>query len=424
MDGILGYFLDSYRQYGPVFRMPPDQKGTLVLAGPEANLLLAHYGSQYFTSEQVFGEFGRELGADNFIVAVDGPPHRNLRNTMRPAFSPAAIARYIPVMLGVVHKAAMRWQKGDQLEMVETFRRLVADQTTLAMTGQTTGSSYEYVSYFLQTVLETLVSRTAPRSALSTFDYAVAKAKVFQRIRKIVADHRQNGSRAVSDFIDLLLAGCDQDGNPMAENDVIAAALVPFFAGLDTVASTCGNMFYALLNRSDLMNRIISEVEEAFSRDDPTTESLKELKCLYGSVMETLRLYPVAPSATRYVVQTFYFEGHTIHAGQVILIATPLTNFLSEFFPDPFKFDPARFFEPRNEHTKPGAFAPFLKGPHQCLGAALAEVEVMLCVGALLYSASFELLLPTETGTRVDGPIPQHNGAYHVRITGVRGNGV
>src|SRR5262249_5919131 len=118
--------------------------------------------------------------------------------------------------------------------------------------------------------------------------------------------------------------------------------------------------------------------------------------------------------------ETFEFEGHTVEAGQPVLIATPVTNMLEEIFPDPLKFDPLRFFPPRNEHRAPGVFAPFLKGPHLCLGAGLAEVQVMLTVGLIIGTASLELCEPESPDPKPPEWIPQHGGAYDVLVMQMR----
>ena len=61
------------------------------------------------------------------------------------------------------------------------------------------------------------------------------------------------------------------------------------------------------------------------------------------------------------------------------------------FYADPYKFDITRFSEPRLEHKKRGVFAPFGSGPHTCLGAGLAEVQIMLVIATLLHHAELAL---------------------------------
>jgi cytochrome P450 len=421
MNELLRQLVAAYREQGPVFRFKRDGGEIVVLAGPSANTLLAQSGSRYFSNEQMFGEFARELGADNFIVAMDGPRHRQMRASMKPAFSPDAVTRYIPELLRSSRRELEKWPPGSRLEMVDTFRRTIAEQTTRAMLGHSASADFEHIFYFFQKALNVLVARSEPKSELQTIEYLFSKSRVFSNVGKIIDDHRAAYSEGPPDFIDCMLDAKYADGSALAENDLRAAALVPFFAGLDTVANACANMLYALLHNRDVLRRIRTEVELPFSKDTPTIEELKQLTYLYGSVLETLRMYPVAPSAARYVIETFEFAGHLIEAGQPVLIATPVTNMLEEIFPDPFRFDPMRFFPPRNEHRAPGVFAPFLKGPHLCLGAGLAEVQVMLTLGAIIHHASLELCESASPDPKPPELIPQHGGAYEVLVMQTRG---
>ncbi len=95
-------------------------------------------------------------------------------------------------------------------------------------------------------------------------------------------------------------------------------------------------------------------------------------------------------------------------------------HFLPECFPDASAFDPARYAEPRNEHLRSGAFAPFGLGAHPCLGAGLVEVLVMATVAALLHTVSLELDRPDYVMRRVVNPFPEPESRFAVRIIAQR----
>src|SRR5215467_4461784 len=171
MNDLLTQLVAAYREQGPVFRLPRDGGEIVVLAGANANTLLAQSGSRYFSNQQMFGDFARELGAENFIVAMDGPKHRQMRASMKPAFSPEAVGRYLPEMLGSARRELEKWPRGSQIEMVETFRRMIAEQTTRAMVSHSASADFEYIFHFFQKALNVLVARSAPKSELQTIEY-------------------------------------------------------------------------------------------------------------------------------------------------------------------------------------------------------------------------------------------------------------
>lgn len=58
-----------------------------------------------------------------------------------------------------------------------------------------------------------------------------------------------------------------------------------------------------------------------------------------------------------------------------------------EYFPEPDKFKPARFYESDPEHDKykprhPYAYLPFGHGAHKCIGYKFAIQEAVLCVAS------------------------------------------
>lgn len=100
-----------------------------------------------------------------------------------------------------------------------------------------------------------------------------------------------------------------------------------------------------------------------------------------------------------------------------MIFANGLTHFLPEFFPDPWKFDVTRYIAPRKEHKQgQGIFAPYTLGPHTCLGAGVAEVQLMVTVGAMLRAVKLELTHPNyEIKTKLM-PIPCPDPKFQIRV--------
>jgi cytochrome P450 len=381
--------------------------------------LLAQSGDRYFRTGTFYAHFIKEFGADRFVVAMDGVPHRRMRAIMHPAFTWDAIARYLPEMASTTRRVVRGWQQGQSVDMVSTLRRLITDQTALAMTGRTSADHFEDISHFFKTAVAFSLGRYAPEP-LQAPGYRAARERVFELIHAILAEHRQRGPRDEPDYIDSLLAGTDEEGSPLPENDLAAAALVPFFAGIDTVAYTCVFLLDSLLQRPALLERVRDEVRPAFTNGPPDLYTLRHMRLLRNVTMETLRMYPVAPAAVRAVAETFEFAGHVIREGEQVILATPVAHFIPEIYPDPFTFDPERFSPPRNEHQKPGAFIPFFKGPHTCIGASMGEIQVMVTVGSMVHDADLELDPPDFVMQTVADPILRPRDGLPVRVMGLR----
>lgn len=66
------------------------------------------------------------------------------------------------------------------------------------------------------------------------------------------------------------------------------------------------------------------------------------------------------------------------------MIFSVANHFKAEYFPEPEKFDIERYREPRNENKQGAIYAPFGRGPHTCVAAGLAELQLMVNTVILL----------------------------------------
>jgi cytochrome P450 len=140
------------------------------------------------------------------------------------------------------------------------------------------------------------------------------------------------------------------------------------------------------------------------------------MTALHGAAMETLRRYPVAGGHMAKVARSLTFSGYRLEPGDDIFIAMTVPHFLPEFYPEPERFDIDRFHAPRNEHRKPGAYAPFGLGDHTCLGAGIAEIQLMVTMATIFYDYHLELDPPTYTLTIEYEPTPAPSRDFRVKV--------
>lgn len=158
-------------------------------------------------------------------------------------------------------------------------------------------------------------------------------------------------------------------------------------------------------------------MDEHFANGIPPWRELPKLETLYAATIETLRRYPVAPFTPREIIKPFTFAGHHIAAGQTAMIVNGLTHFLPEYFPDPWAFNVERYMRPRQEHKQgQGVFVPYTLGPHTCLGAGVAEIQLMVTAGALIKSVRIELENPNYEIITKLMPIPGPDPKFRFRV--------
>jgi cytochrome P450 len=413
------FFLDSYQKYGPIFHISAFNQRYVVLAGLEANRFLAQDSGELFSSEPLFGEFARQMGSANFLVAIDGEAHRHMRKVMQRGYSKSGVGTHLDDFAQLTYQAARRWPVGKTLFARDTFQRLVTEQLGTALTNHSSREHFEAIRIYLGTLLNVLVIKRWPRLVMKMPRYVNARKKVMEFAQLVLEEHRHPESESPHepDLVDDLLASVDWNGDPLKEDDLLAATIGPFFAGMDTVANTMGFMVYAILKHPEVYEAIQAEVDEHFANGIPPWRDLPKLQHLYATTIETLRRYPVAPFTPRGVIRPFDFAGRHVAANQDIIFANGLTHFLPEYYPEPWKFDINRYIAPRQEHKQgQGVFAPYTLGPHTCLGAGAAEIQLMVTVGALLRAVRLELETPEYEIVTKLMPIPGPDPRFKIRV--------
>ena len=417
----LAYFIDLYHRYGSVFQIKVLNRNITVLAGLEANKFLAGAANEIFTSEALFGGFAQELETQIFLVAMDGVSHRHLRKLMRRGYARSAIVPHLPRMIGIVDDFCNRWQPGERVAVFPIMQRLVTEQLGWIIANRPPGEYFPDLRLFLNTILNVKVLRIYPGFMLRSPFYKRAKQRMFQLAGEVLAEHRANPPEKTgrhANLIDDLLSACDENENPYPEDFLRAAVLGPYIAGIDTVASSISFLIYNILQHPDVYARIMQEVDAVFANGEPTTSDFRVMTTLNGAIQETLRMYPVAPFTPRTPTRDFEFEGYHIKAGTEVFFANAVTHYLPELYPEPHTFDVKRY--QHGSKGAPGAFAPYTLDDHLCLGAGLAESQMMITTAALLRRLRLELESPDFQVHIQARPLPNPGTNFRVRVVGKR----
>jgi cytochrome P450 len=413
----LTFLVDSYHQYGPIFRLKALNREFTVMAGSEANQFLARAGDEHFSSELLFGGFAEEMGTRVFMVAMDGEPHRRLRKLMRRGFSREAIGDHMDKVVALARAETARWSPGKLIPLLRRLQILVAAQLGVVTVGREPGEDFDDIARFLNTNMRATVLRTAPRLMLQTPWYKRSKARVAEVADAVLAWHQANPPvDRPADLVDDMLAARTDEGQPYDQATLRVWAVGPFFAGIDTVANTLTFMVYALVKHPDVLARVRAEAAALLAGPLDDARSLKEYPALYGLVLETLRRYPVAAFTPRMAVRPFTFAGHRVEVGTEVMVANGVTHMLPQHFPNPEVFDIDRYQPPRNEHRQPNVFAPYTLGAHTCLGAGMAEVEMLLTIATIAHTVDLELPPAHANPSIALAPLPSLGPGFRVRV--------
>ena len=387
-----------YRTYGPVFCLPrPGRAPQIILAGPEINVFMARHEDEFFTTGEQWEQFDAMISQQprsGMTEARDGEANRRRRAQSSRQWYRARILDQIPQMVEITLESTQDWQPGSSIAVHTSMRRLVAEQLGRLLLGVSPGDYLDdFVTYLNTTIVNTLKVGNTSDAGFDASSYQRAAERVNEFGRLAYEAHLQHPQpNDTPDMIDDAMHETTQYPETYRRAILEHVALGPMLAGIDTVANSLSFMLYALLAHPEALRRVQAEIEAARSRGLLSWEQLRQMPDLQGAMMETLRRYPVAGGHRARVARPLTLAGYRLEAGQDVEVAMAVPHFLEELYPHPMRFDLERFRPPRNEHRKPGAYAPFGLGEHTCLGAGIPEVQLMVTMATLLsnYTLQFD----------------------------------
>jgi cytochrome P450 len=420
------FFHRCYREYGPVYRFRMLGRTCTVLAGPQA----AHWmgtkeGKECLRSKEFWQGLIHEYGATQSLPGLDGERHKQLRDVLRHGYSRESIIGRYNELIRITDGSIERdWKTGEFVYCLPAMQMMVTDQLGTILTGRAPLEYVEDIRITILNILNVLITRQRPKFFLWNPAYKKAKARVFELGEKMIADYRARGplkEGQMRTMVDDIMEAHATNPGLMPASDLRLQLTAPYVAGLDTVANTESGVIYMVLKHPDVLKRVQAEVDKLFEGGREIEESeVKNLPVLNGAIMETMRLFPVAVAQMRTATKDFVFEGYQIRADEMLYMGTAVPHFMEEFYPDPDKFDPDRYEKPRAEHMESGAYSPYGRGPHTCLGKSLAEVQMLLSMARLFWRLDLELESPDYVLKTKTAPTPGPHASFKVRVKGYR----
>lgn len=420
------FFVDCYRKYGPVFRMNVLGRPYVAIAGIEAaNFLGTRAGKDSLRSKEFWEGLVKEYGATRVLTGEDGESHKELRDIMRHGYSKDALKGRYEQLVQLTQRAIERdWPLQRSVPVVEAMQYMVTEQLGTIVTGSAPLEYIQDIRTMILYILNVLVTRQRPMILLKDPRYKKAKARVFELGEKMIRDVAARAGKIPEDqriLVDDIYEAHLKTPQIMPASDLIVSLTGPYVAGLDTVANTTAAILYTVLKHPEVKARVLQEVDTLFAEGNlENGDLLKRIPALQGAVMETMRLYPIAVAQMRTATRDFVFEGHLIRKGEMVYIATSVPHFMAEYFPDPKRFDIDRYSKARAEHMQSGAYSPFGRGPHTCLGKSAAEILLPLTMACLFHRLDLELDPPGYVLKTKTAPTPGPAMDFKVRVKGYR----
>ena len=308
------------------------------------------------------------------MLETDPPRHTRLRGPVGPPFTPRAVKAYELALRELTAAVLDRALPLGEFDFVEEIAKQLPIRVLARLLGAPDEDTDPLIAWGDRMIGNTDPEMTdvlhdspeSERYRLLPFR-SPAALELFEYGHRLAAERR----REPSDDLVSKLVHAEIDGERLSEREFDTMFLLLVVAGNETTRQAIAHGMLALAEHRDQWDRL---------REDP------ELVWTAGAD-EILRWSSPVLHFRRTATRDVELRGQTIRAGEKVVVWYVSANFDEEVFEDPLRFDVGR---------RPNAHVTFGGGgPHYCLGAHLAKLEVQVM---------FDMLLPRLAGLELLGP--------------------
>ena len=339
--------------------------------------------------------FERSMGASKSLPGLDGPEHYKMRKCLSTGYSRATLANRLSELIHNCESSIERWNQGDILPATKTFQNHMSSQVSQFIIGIDCSEYVDDLLTYMHRALVIHVQGGLPKATMYTPRMIRARKSINRMINDIHASHTPAQRRGKPpDLADYLLELNRKDPMFLPETDLafpIAAAMVASIY----LGSALAFSIFSMVRNPALHDKVYREAESIFGNgsqpvdDDFTFSNASVANRIW---MECQRMYPVIPWQLRTTMNSCIVDGYKIPTNTMILLCQTGPHYLESLYKDPSKFDIDRYLPGREEHTAPGAYAPYGLGTHTCLGHRWVELQMTVNILKIAHRLKLEVV--------------------------------
>jgi cytochrome P450 len=319
------------------------------------------------------------------LVNTDPPKHEVERKLVSQAFSPRRVKRLEGWLAGLVSSLLDDLGGGD-VDVME-FAAEVPTRAMVRLLGLPDGDHVRFRrwanAFMLSSTLTPQERMASNEEMVATFATRLAEHTERLAQRPPSGDEEDSGED-VEDAADLIsaLLRAEVDGQRLTPEEIVRFCVTLVVAGSETTTFLIGNLLHALAREPQVQKRVRAD---------------RSLLNIF--IEETMRLDGPPQRLFRIATRDVEIDGKVIRAGDWVALFFGSANRDPAVFPDPGRLDLDR---PNiRQQLSLG------HGLHFCLGAALARLEVMSVLNAVLDRYS-TITVTDDPGTKQTASLLTH----------------
>jgi len=352
IEGIPHEWFTYLRRNAPIYHHPePDGPGFWVFSKYDDVVAIGRDAKHFSSDQRRGGVVGLEEVENpewqqegQLMLTMDPPAHTRHRRLVNRGFTPRMIGMLEPHIREITVKILEEAIAKGEVDFVVDVAAELPLQVIAEMMGVPVEDRHKVFDWSNR-----MVGSEDPEYAVDEENVQQAQIEMFMYAQSLAERRRQDPR---DDIITQLLSA-DIDGDQLSEMDFNLFFLLLAVAGNETTRNAIAHGMNAFLENPDQYQMLVDKPE-----------------LLDTAIEEILRWASPVMYFRRNVTEDFEYKGHQLKAGEKVGIWYVSANRDEDVFADPFRFDITRS---PNEHVAFGG-----GGPHHCLGANLARMEMRL----------------------------------------------
>jgi cytochrome P450 family 142 subfamily A polypeptide 1 len=343
IDGMHDAFR-AMRAEGPVWR---DERNDLWAVVGHAAIIEVEGRADVFSSQGCYRS--RVAPQEEDMIAKDDPVHREQRALVANRFTPKAVQRLEDAITATVIELVDAFVDRDAFEVVGDL----AAPLPARLTAQLLGFGEDQAASLRSWSERLMRIDQLERDPDVMMGMMSAIQEFAMELGPMVEDRRREPrDDLVSVWANAELGGCPMEGSVLVQETGLFIS-----GGAETTRTVIARGLYELARHPEAWEAMASDAG-----------------ALPGAVEELIRWVSPLNNMFRTATRDAEIAGTPVRAGDRIMLAYPSANRDETVFHDPYTFDIAR-------HPNPQIAFGF--GPHFCLGASLARLELRTLFGHL-----------------------------------------
>lgn len=328
------------------------------------------------------GTLGEVFGPGS-TFSLNGSAHRQRRKLLVPPFHGKRMQAYEHIIEEEVRREIASWPEGEEFATLPSMMRITLNAILRAVFGADGAALDELRDLLPCMVLK--ASRLAVMPPVFRRDHGpLSPWRRVERLRErydgivatLIADAREDPAfEQRGDVLALMLAARYEDGTPITDDHIADELLTLLAAGHETTATTLAWAVERIRRHPPLLRRLTEEVDTGGS------------ELLAATIFEVQRTRPVINGTARVSKQRIRLGEWVVPEDHALFVSISLAHAAERSFADAQAFNPDRFVgSPPDTH----AWIPYGGGIRRCIGAAFANMEMLVTLRILLQEFEFE----------------------------------